>query len=609
MTTDPPLPGRTLRIGVTGTRVRADADRPHVRDQVAALLAQIALGRTPDGGRPRLQLLSPLAEGADRLVAQSALDAGYELVCPLPFPQPIYEADFAASNTSVAEFRSLLARANHVLALDGARDDPEQRLYAEAGSYEAVGRLIVRNCDLLIGIWDGAPGKGRGGTADTIRHAATLGPPVVWIDATASAAAPRWIEDLHDLRRNAVPRPVEAKLDAWLARLLHPPATPHPAGSPGLLHAIGHALHGIGGGISRLLRRPHPASPLDVFQAERPNPPGRIWCAHGWLMQRMAGGKPAPWSAPHPPHDPAARPWFERYQPADARAGENAKRYRSSYVWVFALGAVALSAAAVSLGFGEHLPVKAAATSVEFAALLLIGALVIADGTLGWQRRAIEYRLLAELCRKQQALAPLGWVVPRAAAWTRAAEHEPISWVGWLFSAWLRDTALPEGTIDAARVAAARDTALTELLDEQIAYHAARKAQSHSAGKRLVLSGEVAFFAVVAVVVTKLVLLAGGVTPEVHEVLLWLGLAGAILPAASAAFVGIRAYAELEMLAEQSDTMLKALRQARERIADLDPASPLASQALGSALAAVATLMLEDLEGWARLFRGKVLDA
>jgi hypothetical protein len=36
---------------------------------------------------------------------------------------------------------------------------------------------------------------------------------------------------------------------------------------------------------------------------------------------------------------------------------------------------------------------------------------------------------------------------------------------------------------------------------------------------------------------------------------------------------------------------------------------PLAFQALGRALAGVANLMLEDLEGSARLFKGTVLDA
>ena len=71
---------------------------------------------------------------------------------------------------------------------------------------------------------------------------------------------------------------------------------------------------------------------------------------------------------------------------------------------------------------------------------------------------------------------------------------------------------------------------------------------------------------------------------------------------------GIRAYAELKLLAEQSDTMLKAMRAAEVRILQLDPAAPLASQALGNALAPVATLMLEDLEGWAWLLRAKVMD-
>jgi hypothetical protein len=47
----------------------------------------------------------------------------------------------------------------------------------------------------------------------------------------------------------------------------------------------------------------------------------------------------------------------------------------------------------------------------------------------------------------------------------------------------------------------------------------------------------------------------------------------------------------------------------QDGLGQLDPNAALASQTLGAALAGVATLMLEDLQGWARLFRGKVLDA
>ncbi len=35
---------------------------------------------------PALRLISPLAEGSDRIAAECALRLGYELQCPLPFP-------------------------------------------------------------------------------------------------------------------------------------------------------------------------------------------------------------------------------------------------------------------------------------------------------------------------------------------------------------------------------------------------------------------------------------------------------------------------------------------------------------------------------------------
>ncbi len=67
--------------------------------------------------------------------------------------------------------------------------------------------------------------------------------------------------------------------------------------------------------------------------------------------------------------------------------------------------------------------------------------------------------------------------------------------------------------------------------------------------------------------------------------------------------------AELEMIAEQFSAMLVAMRRAKKQIEAQDPANPFVSQALGSALAAVATLMLEELDGWARLLRAKVPEA
>jgi hypothetical protein len=86
----------------------------------------------------------------------------------MPFPQAEYEKDFKgaekaeepplSANEDLAQFHALLARAGDAwLALDGDQGP------AKNAAYEAVGRFVVRHCDLLIAIWDGGPGGGRGG--------------------------------------------------------------------------------------------------------------------------------------------------------------------------------------------------------------------------------------------------------------------------------------------------------------------------------------------------------------------------------------------------------------------------------------------------------------
>jgi hypothetical protein len=625
MTTIPPLPGRTLRIGVTGTRKLDAAQLYFLRPKVVDLLRSVADAATVAcGARPRLQILSPLAEGADRFVAECALAEGFELVCPLPFPQTVYEEDFGVTDGSLPEFRHLLARAGgRVLALDGARDDPKRGIYAEARSYEAVGRLIVRNSDLIIGIWNGLPGEGRGGTADTIHYAASFGPPAIWLHATNGMAEPCWIEEAHDLRFGAPLRTVDEPLRIYLGRLLPEPKAVDPTHDQGWLHRLGHAFDAVEEHWRRLMKRPRPATPLAAFAGEQPMGTCRLWNLHGDFMGYMAGGKPARGEDRAPPADPVARRWFDDYKPATALSAGYAKRYRSGYVLAFLLAAFALSFAALSLAFGHWIAGKIVATGLEFLVLAAIALLVVFNDRARWHTKAIDYRLLAELCRKQQTLAPLAWAVPRASAWANTeseSAHDPkttgsplgsVSWVAWLFSARLRDAPLPSGTIDADWVTREKASALHDLLDEQIKYHTDRQTLSYRAAERLKAWGERAFWIVVGLVLIKLALLflVDGDEAVNHATLVGLGLLGAVLPAASAAFVGIRAYAELEMLADQSASMVKALKHARRQIAELDPAAPLASQALGYALAAVALLMLEDLDGWARLFRGKVLDA
>lgn len=106
-------------------------------------------------------VVSPLAEGADRLVAKAVLDwpgakPGYEpyLEAVFPFPVEAYMADFDKAG-STDEFVTLKSRARSSRVLSGT--------LGRATAFLNAGRYVVNNCDVLIAIWDGQPSQKAGG--------------------------------------------------------------------------------------------------------------------------------------------------------------------------------------------------------------------------------------------------------------------------------------------------------------------------------------------------------------------------------------------------------------------------------------------------------------
>jgi len=163
-------------LGVTGHRhlqglahaARARLDG-RLREVVDSLRRPL-----PDSQQP--VLVSPLAEGADRIAAWQARAAGYKLHVLLPFSAAEYEHDFA-SDVSLAEFRDLMALADESRVLP-AVDPVGQRTQA----YEALGDTLIAMCDVLLALWDGHPEKGRGGTGQVVRRAVRRGVAVVHLD-------------------------------------------------------------------------------------------------------------------------------------------------------------------------------------------------------------------------------------------------------------------------------------------------------------------------------------------------------------------------------------------------------------------------------------------
>jgi hypothetical protein len=157
-----------LRIGVTGHRFLAETNK--IRAGVDSVCDTLARSFPT---RP-WQIISPLAEGADRLVASVLINRGASLVALLPMPREDYQQDFV-SETSRQEFFHLLDIANQVIEI------PYKNNRLEA--YRQIGHFVIDNCDVLIAIWDGHNAQGKGGTGEFVALARQRKKPVAWIHA------------------------------------------------------------------------------------------------------------------------------------------------------------------------------------------------------------------------------------------------------------------------------------------------------------------------------------------------------------------------------------------------------------------------------------------
>ena len=436
------------------------------------------------------------------------------------------------------------------LALDGDPANP-------GPAQDAAARTVIRNCDLLVAL-----GDARGTPLEAhVRQALGLGVPVWWL---------------------APGQPARLLLErGW-----HLAPGPAPEGDA--------AWASLRTALQATLRQPEAAAPLlDAQLKDR-----RLWHAHHAalnLLWRPPAAGAAAATAPLPPY------WAPLQAAADRLANGYADRYRSFYTVVLGLAALALLAAVLGLWLGEHGGLWTAAP--EVLALLGIVAIVQFNNRLDWRGRLILCRLLAELCRKQGALGLLGRSLPVSRI-ARMTDEGEMGWVGWRFAAAVRAAPLPSGVLAGASLDAARDAAAAVLLGGQHAYHAARIRAGEQRERRLVQLGTWAFYVTAACVVVKVVLLAP--YPGAAEDF---GLVAALLPAFAGALFGFRAYAELELMVQQSERMLGVLDAAQRSLDRTDTARPLASQHVGDVLEDAAAAMLADVEGWVQVSRVKSVEA
>ena len=154
-------------VAVTGHRDLVPEEIPIIRSRVRDCLFSLRY----EYPSRIIVVMSSLADGADRLVADEALKLGLPLSVVLPMPRPIYEEDFTAESRD--EFAALCDAASEIFELP-LLPGATARSIADNGpnrarQYAQLGVFLSAHCHVMLALWDGKDSDLLGGTAATIQ--------------------------------------------------------------------------------------------------------------------------------------------------------------------------------------------------------------------------------------------------------------------------------------------------------------------------------------------------------------------------------------------------------------------------------------------------------
>lgn len=617
----PVLPRIRLRVGVTGHRVppklpkEAEAPIRALLDRILALVVDVAhkaeaeyracVPARYDGSgaavspalSSKFAIVSSVAEGSDRLLADAGLAAGFSLEAVLPFKRDEYARDFE-TEASRADYRRLLERAASVFELDVGNDDRPR-------AYEAAGFVMLANIDLLIAIWDGQQAAGIGGTAQIVGRAIADGTPIVWIDpANPSAFKLSWSPAGEIPPANANARPAD---------------TFHAAGEGELAHVIAQLV--------RLPRQPQAREALKDFLSEKkhrwnfsPWYPLLLWVFAvrriRWSDFDLASASADPktqWAdyLAILPTDKTLRPAIEEillpaYDAADRVAVFYSYVYRSGYVFNFGFAALAVALALGGIFTHDPAP-KSVLVGIELAVISAILVSWLHGHRKNWHRRWLDYRRLAECVRHMRILAPIGseGSVERPG---RSLEAEDEDWINWYAWSLRRLLPLPNCVIDRDYLVAMRDVVRTAEIDGQIKYHRANATRIVKLDHRITRNGELLFAFTGLLCILFLLMVwfdlfhhvPDSIRDLIPGVVTFLT---ALLPTLGAALSAIHVQGDFKTVAEQSRRTAARLAAIDKILADEPPVFA----RLADRIEKTSDVMMSDLLEWQTVFRTRPL--
>jgi len=613
----PPKPEIAIRVGVTGHRL-SRLDPAHVgriNAEIDAILDEIAAGvaaahqeyaREYANDAPLLYLVSALADGADTLAAQRALDRGWRLLAPLPFVKKDYARDFAPAE--LEKLDGLLARAEAIAELDGARDAAvlEERAYLQAGM------VMVNQSDFIIVVWDGKAARGLAGTAMIKEEALAAGKHVVWINA-ATDRQPVF------LGANGEETPfTAAAVQAAIGGALAPPPRAE------IEHEFsGKSTHALSAYHTYLNETPHRINFGAFFQfceklfaGSWPfNVALRVSKPQDEITEMRKTAQAARIGAPARDQRVLDEIIIPRFCWADRLAVHYGNLYRSSYFFNYLFAALAVFLALFDLvaDFGG----KTVWISIEVTLIVSILLVTISGKRGRWHEKWIDYRQLAEELRQFRHLF---LTAGRGAPYDDPAQGEggeAAGWVEWYLAATRREAGLTSGSFDDEALRKIASAILADEIAPQIAYHGKKADILHKIEHRLHIMGEIAFGVTLVVCLIYLSLATaaagdGAVADFAYAAKKlakdWVTLFTGFLPALGAAFFGIRVQGEFGSTAERSHATAAQLKSIAVKFEAFGDARTPRLESLQLRVEEAARAMLMENMDWRMLYISKPLN-
>jgi len=617
---NPPKPPLVLHVGVVGHR--PDATKRPMPDEAAvravlrevlrcvkatvnglaaakADLFSLVPGRGGSENGSILRIVSCLADGADQWVADEALRLGFELQSPIPFDREEYAKDF--DGAASGEFRRLLGKAEAVLELDGCRKSEDR-------SYEAAGRLVLSQSDLLVALWDGLDEMGRGGTGQMVREALHNGVPVIWIRWVGASQwqlldAVRWrlVEDADELKGES------ARLAAVITDLLLPPDLRGDRRCAGheqsreryyrerqrrwtILGPLWRFLRGL-----VLLKSPQWTWRLAPYVDDTKNGWDKEWAKCTSSDRDLVGRI----DQPHQAH----------YAWANQSSMYYGSLHRSSTVLNYCLGVVAVLCALLGIPAVLHGKPEVASILLELAAIGIIIFLTIRGSIGRWHERWIDYRILAERLRVSRFLMLLGGARQHFSMPGHLGTYgnPATTWVYWHYRAVTRAAGLPDVRLDTAHLAAIQAVLRDVFIQGQIDYHQENARALATIDQRLHRLANGLFIATfIACTIHASLIVSLKTVPTWAGVLLIT--LNALLPAIGAALAAMRSQGEFHRIAQRSQAMreeLEGLKLILSRIPSCD--GELNSQEMRQVVEQAARLMVNETLDWRIVFQDRPL--